>query len=188
MTLQIERRLFTVAEYDQMIAAGIFTEQERVELIAGEIVRMSPISMRHAACVTRLTHLLVASLAEQALVSVQNPVQLNNHSEPEPDLAILQPRDDFYENGRPTPTDIFLLIEVAETSLAYDRQQKVPLYAKAGIPEVWIVNTEANQVEMYRQPTPDGYQTQSIANTTQTIAPEAFPQTAVSVARIFGKA
>jgi len=158
MSVQIAKRWFTVGEYERMGAAGIFPAGDRVELIEGEIVEMSPIGKRHAACVNRLNTLLVRAVGSSGIVSVQNPIQLNDFSEPQPDVAILKPRADFYEQALPTAADVLLLIEVSDTTLEYDRQIKLPLYARAGIPEVWLVNLVDEQIETYAGPAGDTYQ------------------------------
>lgn len=150
-------RKFTVDEYYKLAEVGILSEDDRVELIEGEIVVKSPISSRHAACVDRLTQLLVQRAGDRAIVSVQNPVRLGEHSEPEPDLALLAPRPDFYSTAHPRPEDVLLLVEVAETSLQYDRDVKLPLYAQHEIREVWLVDLGDDQIEVYRQPAEGGY-------------------------------
>lgn len=132
MTVQVQRRRFTVDQYHQMAEAGVLTEADRVELIAGELLEMSPIGRRHAACVNRLTRLFTSLLGESAIISVQNPIALSVHSEPQPDMALLRPRADFYASGHPGPEDVWLVVEVAETSPEYDRQIKMPEYASAG--------------------------------------------------------
>lgn len=159
MSVQIAKHWFTVAEYERMGAAGIFSEDDRVELIEGEIVEMSPIGKRHAACVGRLTQTLILLLQSKAIIWVQNPIRLNDYSEPQPDVAILKPRADFYEQSLPTPADVLLVIEVSDTTLEFDRQIKLPLYARAGIPEVWLVNLIDEQIETYARPAGDAYQT-----------------------------
>lgn len=157
MTLQIGKRLFTVDDYHRMAETGILNEDDRVELIEGEIVEMNPIGSRHAGCVIRLTHLLTRAVGERAIVSVQNPVQLGDRSEPQPDLLLLRPRPDFYAEAHPGPADVLLLIEVADASTANDRNVKLPLYARAGIPEVWLIDLENEVVEVYRGPAADGF-------------------------------
>jgi Uma2 family endonuclease len=127
MSVQLLRRAFTVQEYHQMTRAGILTEDDRVELIEGEIVRMSPLGRRHAACVKRLLRLLDRGVGEGAIVGTQDPIRLGEQSEPQPDLALLQPRPDFYAQGHPGPQDILLVVEVMERSAGYDREVKVPL-------------------------------------------------------------
>jgi len=146
---------FSVEDYEQMIEFGILTENDRVELIHGEIIDKALISDQHAACVKRLNRLLSRRVGDSALLSIQNPIRLTD-SEPEPDVALLQPREDFYASGKPQPPDILLLIEVADTTLDYDRDVKRPLYAQAGISEYWILNIPEECLEVHRQPQPDG--------------------------------
>jgi Uma2 family endonuclease len=140
-----------------MSEVGIFSENDKVELINGEIIEMSPIGRRHAACVDRINRLFSNILGMKVIVRVQNPIILNNLSEPEPDIALLQPRADFYESGHPQPQDIFLLIEVADSSLEYDRDVKIPLYASSGITEVWLVDIYEQVIIVYRYPSENGY-------------------------------
>lgn len=153
----LEVRRFTIAEYHHMIQAGVFHEDERLELLDGEIVPMSPIGSRHAACVNRLVHLLVQAVASRAIVSAQNPIRLNPYSEPEPDVALLRPSDDFYAAETPGSQDALLVIEVADSSLEHDRTNKIPLYARAGIGEVWLVDLDGRVVDVYRNPSAEGY-------------------------------
>ena len=143
---------FTVAEYHRMAEAGILGEDSRVELIRGQIVDMAPIGAPHLGMVNRLTHLLPGVLAGRGMLSVQNPVRLDDGSEPEPDVAVLRPRADDYQTATPCPPDVLLLIEVADTSLDDDRAIKLPLYAENGIAECWIVNLLDRVVEVCRQP------------------------------------
>ncbi|MEM7118551.1 MAG: Uma2 family endonuclease [Chloroflexota bacterium] len=157
MTIALTRRLFTTDEYDRMIESGILTKADRVELIRGEIFAMSPVGPRHAAIVNRLTRLIGRYLQERAIVSVQNPIRLSDHSEPEPDVALLHNRPDFYEQAHPEPEDVFLAIEVADSTRSYDVEVKADLYAEAGIQELWILDVAAKEVLVYRQPTASGY-------------------------------
>ncbi|RMF89709.1 MAG: Uma2 family endonuclease [Nitrospinota bacterium] len=186
MSVQLARRLFTVEEYHQMARAGILTEDDRVELIEGEIVEMAPLGSRHAACVDRLTQLFVERLGRQAIVRVQSPIRVGEYSEPQPDLTLLRPRSDFYATAHPTPRDVLLVVEVAETSTDYDREIKGPLYARAGIPEIWLVDLSRGIVEIYRQPTVQGYQVveQRGPNTHLTLA--VLPSLTLSVDEILG--
>ena len=174
MTISLSKRLLTVEEYHKMAEAGILTSRDRVELINGEIFNMSPIGSQHAGLVNKLNFFLSQIFADKAIISVQNPIQLSDYSEPEPDLSILKPKADFYGSGHPTPEDILFLIEVAESSLVYDREVKLPLYAKASIPGVWIVNLEDNQVEIYTSPEGNAYQNQKILTKEQKIHLPAF--------------
>lgn len=140
-----------------MAAAGVLSENDRVELIEGEIVEMNPIGSRHAACVGRLTKILERQAGDHAIVWVQNPVQINDYSEPLPDVALLKPRDDFYAQANPQPADVLLIIEVADSSVEYDCVVKMPLYAQAGIPEMWLVNLPKDIIEIYTQPLGETY-------------------------------
>ncbi len=151
------RRLFTVEDYYAMARAGILGEDDRVELIEGEIVVMSPAGSPHAGCINVLNRTLVQAAGERAVVSIQQPLRLSDLSEPEPDVAVLRWRDDCYRERHPGPADALLVIEVSRSSLHFDRGVKLPLYARHSVPEVWIVDLEANRVEVYRLPEPDGY-------------------------------
>jgi Uma2 family endonuclease len=186
MSVQIARHWFTVAEYNRMGETGIFSEDNRVELIEGEIFEMSPIGKRHAACVDALAELFREQLQRKVIVRVQNPIQLGNYSEPQPDAALLKRRDDFYRHAHPTSDDILLIVEVSDTTLEYDRQIKVPLYARAGIAEVWIVNLMDEQIEIHSQPANGAYQHQRQAGRGETInSPGTFNLT-LSVDDILG--
>lgn len=158
MATEIARRLFSADEYERMIASGVFQEDDRLELIEGEIITMSPIGARHAACVNRLGALLYQNVPPTVIVSTQNPIRLTSRSEPQPDVTILRARPDFYAQSLPTPADVLLLIEVAETTLDYDRDVKIPRYAQAGIPEVWLIDILNDVVVRYSQPASACYQ------------------------------
>ncbi len=186
MTVQFSRRLFTVSEYHRMVEAGILGEDDRVELIEGEIVEMSPIGSRHARCVRRLNYLFGRRVAERAIVDVQNPVRLGEHSEPQPDMLLLRPRPDFYAAAHPGPGDVLLVVEVVETSAAYDPDVKVPLYARAGILEVWLVDLGEDRVEVYREPSPQGYRSVRHFRRGDRLSAEAFPDLEVSVEDVLG--
>lgn len=180
------KHLFTVDEYERLADTGIFHEDDRVELIEGEIVQMVPIGSEHAGAVNRLTSLFTRLLQERIVAGVQNPVRLPEMSEPQPDFVLLKPREDFYTKRHPEPADVLLLIEVAESSITYDRGVKLPLYAKAGIPEVWLVDLTKNRLEVYRSPSEDGYGTTSVLESGDTIHIEAFPDVGIAVADILG--
>lgn len=157
MGAQLLKRLFTVDEFHRMGEAGVFGEEDRLELIDGEIISMTPIGPRHAACVNRLTALLLPQLGSAAILAPQNPVSLSEHLEPQPDVVLLRSRSDFYSTAHPGPRDLLLVVEVADSSIEYDRGIKVPRYARAGIPEVWLVDLTARLVEVYRRPAGGGY-------------------------------
>jgi len=175
-----------VEEYHRMLRAGILTEDDRVELIEGEIVEMAPIGSRHAGCVKRLVRRFSQAIGEQALLSVQDPLRLGERSEPQPDLALLRPRDDFYASSHPGPEDVLLIVEVAETSAEYDREVKLPLYARHGIPEVWLVDLEKEAVEVYRGPSPRGYSEARTLRRGSSLSPTPFPELNLPVADILG--
>jgi Uma2 family endonuclease len=153
----IQRHLLTVDDYHKMGEAGILCEDDRVELIEGELIDMAPIGSDHAGKVIQLNALLGVLLAGRALLSPQNPIRLGEYSEPQPDMTILRLRDDFYRTAHPRPEDVLLVIEVADTTVLYDRNVKIPLYARHSIPEVWLIDLQKKQVEIYRQPSSDGY-------------------------------
>ena len=178
---------FSVTDYALLAETGIVREDDRLELIEGRIVDMSPIGSSHASFVNRLLAICVRLFHPQAIVSVQNPVQLNAYSEPQPDLMLLQPRDDFYAEHHPTPEDVLLLIEVADTSLEYDQQVKIPLYARSGIQEVWRLNLCNQTLEVYRVPSAEGYQMTLILRDQQQVTPQAFPDVSLTIAHLLGK-
>ncbi len=185
MPVAVSRRLFTVDQYHKMARSGILSEDDRVELLAGEIVDMSPIGSRHAACVKCLNQIFNESLQGQAVVSVQDPIRLGPRSEPQPDLALLKPRADFYANAHPGPQDVLLIIEVVETSAEVDRKLKLPLYAKAGIPEVWIFELSAKKVEVYRNPSARKYLVSETYTKKQTLSLQAYPHVNVDLSEVF---
>ena len=152
------KRLFTVKEYYQMFESGVFADGERLELIRGEIIKMSPIGRRHAACVIRSSDVFTRKLGDRILLSAQNPLALDNTSQPEPDVVLLKRKADCYESGIPQPQDVLLLIEIADSTINSDRELKIPLYAEHGIMEVWLVDINNACIEVYRNPTGTGYQ------------------------------
>jgi len=186
MSVQIVRRHFNIDEYYRMAAAGVLSENDRVELIEGEIVEMNPIGSRHAACVGRLTEFLRRVVSSQAIVWVQNPVQVNNYSEPLPDVTLLKRRDDFYAQANPQPLDALLIIEVVDSSVEYDRDIKIPLYAGAGIPEVWLVNLPKETIEIYTQPVGDAYGEIRIVKRGETLAAKSIPSLIIDATVVLG--
>ncbi len=169
MTLPVERQLFSVAEYYKMAEVGILKPSDRVELIKGEIIKMSPIKSFHAGVINFLVEQLNFKLFGKVVVAGQNPIRIGPHSEPEPDVVVAKFRKDRYQNRHPRPADIYLLIEVADSSLHFDRQIKLPLYAEAGIPEYWIVNLPERQIEVFHQPEGTKYLVQEIVRRGETI-------------------
>lgn len=147
------RHLISVDAFHQMGETGILGPADRVELIDGEIIDMLPIGVLHAAIVDVLVRHSGRRAGEAVLIRCQNPLRLDDISEPEPDIAILRPRADLYTTTHPGPADVLLVIEVADTSLTYDLGTKVPLYARHGIPEVWVIDAATRQTRVFRQPT-----------------------------------
>ncbi len=186
MSVQLQRRWFSVDDYYRMLEAGILTEDDRVELIEGEVIRMSPIGKFHASCVNRLNAMLGRLVGRSAIVSVQNPVRLNDFSEPQPDIALLKPRDDFYSSAHPTADDVLLIIEVADTTAQYDRMVKIPLYALSGIPEVWLVDLGRDLIEVYARPSGGRYQEFREAKRGETLTLSSLPKLHIGVEHILG--
>ncbi|HHW44328.1 Uma2 family endonuclease [Desulfofundulus thermobenzoicus] len=186
MSVPLVRRRFTVEDYHRMGEAGIFSENDRVELIEGEIVEMTPIGSRHAGYVDRLVRIFFRALGDRVQVRVQNPVRLGKHSEPQPDVALLKPRIDFYAASHPEPRDVLLVVEVVEGSASYDREVKVPLYARTGIEEVWLVDLAKGCVEVYRNPGGGGYAEMRQLWRGDCLAPAAFPDAVVAVKDLLG--
>ena len=177
-----KRRRFDVDEYYAMAEAGILSEDDRVELLDGEIVTMAPIGSRHANSVGRLTHLLTEQVRRDALVWIQNPVRLGDRTELQPDVMLLKWGD--YSQGHPGPEDVLLLIEVSDTTVESDRGVKLPLYARSGIREVWIVDLPAQSVEVYSEPTGSEYARSSVVGIDGELAPEAFEDVSLAVKKI----
>lgn len=182
--MEVRRWRFTVHDYHRMGEAGILHEDDRVELIEGELVEMTAIGSRHFACVNGLNRLVMRAVDDDAIVSVQNPVRLNEYNEPQPDLTVIRPRD--YRISLPVPDDVLLLIEVSDTTLAYDRNVKLPLYARAGIREVWIVNLPGETVERHTDPSSDGYRSVERPRRGETLESLALPGLSVAVDDVLG--
>jgi Uma2 family endonuclease len=182
----VRRRRFTAEEYHRMGEAGILRRDERVELIYGEVVEMNPIGSRHAACVRELNWLLGRQLGDEFRVDVQNPVRLDQGLEPQPDLAVVRARD--YRGSLPTPEDVLLLIEVADTSPAYDRSVKLPMYAEAGIREVWIVDLMGQSIERHTGVFGEGYRSTMRAGRSEGLQSEALPEVSLRTDDVLGPA
>ncbi|MBI2760970.1 MAG: Uma2 family endonuclease [Chloroflexi bacterium] len=182
----VTRRRFTVDEYDRMAAAGILHEDDRVELIDGDILQMCAIGSRHAGCVDFLSGWFNQQLAGKVIIRIQNPVRLSTFGEPEPDVMLLRPRADYYRRAHPTAADLLLVIEVADTSLEIDRRIKLPLYAAAGVPEVWIVDLIHDRVEVYCEPRESGYVRHDTHERAAAVSPSAFPDLTLGCAEILG--
>ena len=182
---QTHRWLFTVDDYQRMGETGILHEDDRVELIEGEIVAMPPIGSPHGGRVNRLTRILTDAVGDSAVVAPQNPIVLGIRSEPEPDIALLRPRPDFYADAHPVAADVLLLIEVADSSLQYDLNVKVPLYARQGIPEVWVVDIAHRQVLRFSRPEGGAYRAQGPINLKDPITLPGLPGCTVQLAALF---
>ena len=162
--IQLAEKLYTVDDYYKMAKVGILKPSDKVELINGKIIKMSPVSSKHSANVNRIARFFFNLLSEEvAVISVQSPIRINNFSEPEPDVAILKPRDDFYSKKHAEPADVLLLIEVSLSTLDIDRKIKLPLYAVDGIQEYWIVNVKNKTIEVYKKPEGEKYKDKKIA-------------------------
>jgi Uma2 family endonuclease len=174
-----------VADYHRMGQADIFSVNDRVELIEGEIIDMAPIGSPHAGTVKFLANALRVAVGGRAVISVQDPVFLDRYSEPEPDIALLKPRDDFYRTAHPRPEDVLLIIEVADTTLRYDREVKAPLYARHGIPELWLVDLENRCLEVFRAPVEAGYQQVQNIERPSMLTPVALPDVSIDLTGLF---
>lgn len=177
---------FTVADYHRMAEAGVLRPDARVELLDGQVVEMSPIGSRHAGCVNRLTRMLTHAVGDRATVGIQNPAVLDEFSEPQPDVAVLRYRSDGYGARHPAPGDVLLLIEVMVTSGDIDRGVKLPLYARAGIPEVWLVDLDAGAIEIYREPAEEGYAMVHLAPRGDALTPLNVASATLSASDILG--
>ena len=181
--VECSRRLFTADEFERMAEAGIFGEEERLELIDGEIVEMTPVGSGHTSCVAGFNKRFVLGVGDRAVVWIQGGARVALRSVPQPDLALLRPRS--YRSANPTPEDILLVVEVADSSLRYDRIRKQRLYALAGIPEYWVASVKGEWVEVYRSPEGESYRDVRRAHRGDTIAPLSFPDLVIPVADIF---
>ena len=185
--MQLLTHKFDVEQYQLMGKAGIFQPEAHIELIEGEIVIMTPIGLKHSVTINRTSHFLHKNIQSNGIISIQNSIRLPDYSEPQPDIVILKPRDDFYEHKFPQAEDVLLLIEVADSSLKYDQMTKLTLYAKYGILEYWIANLERNVLEVYRQPQNQNYFKQSIIDTDSvSFCPIAFPEISMTLKNIYG--
>jgi Uma2 family endonuclease len=186
MAAEVTKKLFTVDEYCSMAEAGIIGPDERVELVEGEIIQMSPIGHRRGVRVVRAATMFFQAFDRRAVISTKGTLRLNKRTEFEPDLVVYKPRTDFYASGRAKPADVLLVVEMADTSLSYDRKIKIPLYAAAGIPEVWIQDIEKDVLLVYRDPRGDNYTTSLEVHRHEFVSPTAFPEIRFSVDDLFG--
>jgi len=185
-TATLPHRCFTADEYHRMGEAGILRDDDRVELIDGQIVEMAAIGDRHVSRVIELNAIFASRVGQRAWVSVQNPLRLSKQSEPQPDLVLMRRASDKGVTGAPHPEDVLLLIEVADTTLPYDRDTKLPLYAAAGIPEVWILDLAGDRLRVYREPDGLDYRRADILLRDATVSPLAFPDLELTVEEILG--
>jgi Uma2 family endonuclease len=186
MQAEVTKKLFTVDEYYRMVDAGILSERDRVELIEGEIVEMSPIGHRHIVCVDRANHIFNAALKRRALVSIQSSLRLNKYNEPQPDIVVFKWREDYYASKRHAPEDTLFVVEVSDTSLRYDTKVKLPLYAATGVPELWIENLKQDVLLVCRDPAGKNYNTQLTLSRGDIISPLAFPGVSFKIEDLLG--
>ena len=179
------RHRFSVADFYRMAEAGILREDQRVELIEGELCDMMPIGEFHAGAVDILTLLFVEQCRRRFQPRIQNPLQIDDYGMVQPDVVLLKPRSDHYLSRAPRPEDALLVVEVADTSLDYDQHEKLPRYARAGIEEAWIVNVPAKQIEVYREPDYLNYGATTILKPGQSASPAAFPDISIGVSELF---
>jgi Uma2 family endonuclease len=167
-------RLWTVADYHRMAETGILDEDERVELLEGKIIWMSAKGTAHSSAVRRIDKLLQIRLGNQALISIQEPIKLNQRSEPEPDVAVVQIDPLDYADHHPTPSEVYLIIEVADSSLKFDCETKGKAYAQAGIADYWVIDVVDRQLYVFREPNEEGYQSKVILGENEMISPLQF--------------
>jgi len=175
MTATVERRRFTVPEFARLVEVGLFRADERLELVQGEVVEMSPIGERHAACVDLLTRSVSRRAGDLAIVRVQGPLAVPDDSELYPDITLLKPRDDFYRSRKPTGADVLLVVEVSDTTLVYDRDVKAPIYGRGGVPEFWLVDLGGRRIDVFSQPTPEGYRLRRTLLPGETLVLDSIP-------------
>jgi Uma2 family endonuclease len=175
---------FSVRDYYRMAEMGVLRPDSRVELLDGKIIDMSPIGPLHGGVVKRLNRFFHRYSKDRWLIAVQDPLHLEDHSEPQPDLMLLRPVADDYESGHPEPKDVFLLIEVSDSTVETDREVKLPGYGRAGVAEVWIVNLVDGTLEVYREPNYTGYASIQILHEGESAAPALFPDAVIEVAKL----
>jgi len=180
------RHRFTVRDYYRMAEDGILEPDVRVELIEGEILEMPPIGPPHAATVTQLSTQLTLEVAEEVTVRTQLPVRLSDRTEPQPDICLIRSRPDAYRLRHPEPDDILLVIEVSDSSVAYDRIKKGRLYSRSWIPEYWLVDIPGRRLEVYRSPGREGYTEREDVPAGARVSPQALPEVSLEVGAILG--
>ncbi len=183
---KLPRYRLTVDDFEKIGKIGIFKEDDRIELVEGDLIKMAPIGQKHLGVVLWLDRKFNAALSpSSALISVQNPIRLNKHSELYPDVAILRPRDDFYIGGKPTADDILLVVEVSDTTLHYDRETKIPLYARYKIPEAWLVDLPNKRIEIHLQPSKNQYRKTLRPERIRQITPSTIPGVSINLAELW---
>ncbi len=180
------RHRLTVADYHRMGETNVLSEDIRVELIDGELTDMPPIGSRHAGIVNRISNLLTLAAQGKAIVATQNPITLGEHNEPQPDIALLRPRDDYYMSANPGPGDVFLVVEVADASLDYDRDIKIPLYARFRVSEAWLIDLQNRRLVVFLKPGRDGYEKILRPSPPRQIAPSLLPTAVIDLSNTFG--
>ena len=183
MPVQTQHR-FNVKEYYRMAETGVLRPGARVELLDGRIIDMSPIGPFHGSVTKYLNQLFTTAARGRWITQIQDPVRLDEHSEPEPDVALLKPVADFYRKRHPQPEDVFLLVEISDTTLETDQAEKLPAYGRAGIAEVWIVNLNETAIEVYREPHFTGYGSKTVLRAGEKASPQTFPDVVVDVAEL----
>jgi Uma2 family endonuclease len=184
MQTLIHKHLFTLSDYYRMADNGVFSEDAHTELIDGEVIDMAPIGSKHASVVSFLAQTFTLQLGNQAIVRVQDPIQLGDLSVPQPDLALVKPKADFYREQHPVAHDVLLLIEVADSTVDYDLKIKMPLYARYGIVECWVIDLQKNKLFRFTEPHEKGYRMQRNYQVDEIIAPEKFNQIQISLASL----
>jgi Uma2 family endonuclease len=186
MLIETERRFFTRHDLERMFEAGILEDDERVELLDGEIIKMSNPGRRHIACTNRTNRLFVLALEGRAIVSIQNPLVLDLYNEPKPDVVVVQPREDFYQEVEIAAEHVLLIVEIADTTLAKDRRRKLRHYVRLGLQEYWIEDVKHNALLVYREPTSENYNTCLTLHRGETVSPLAFPDITFKVDQLLG--
>jgi len=181
----VARHRFSIADFRRLAEAGILAEDARVELIEGELIDMAPIGCLHGGFVKRLARLFFAAVGRSAIVSIQDPIDLSPHSQPQPDLALLRPRADDYMDSHPTAADVWLIVEVSDSTMAYDCQIKLPLYARQGIPEVWLIDPVARCLLRHNRPLDGQWQSCDELTAADCVAPLMLPQHAIRLDELF---
>jgi Uma2 family endonuclease len=180
-----ERMRISADRYEMMIATGVLTKYDRIELIDGDMINMAPIGLPHSAITARLTKLFVLSAGDSAMLSPGGSVRLGGYSVPQPDLMLLKPRDDYYSGQRPTPSDVILVVEVSDRSVAFDQGTKRALYARHGIAEYWVIDIPGQRVHVYREPSANGYAIARAFSPADVVSPRDFPAIQITVGTLF---